>query len=218
MKENKNNINSVKEKYEGINKPIKLDEGKLTANEETLKRAKKYEYLKDNIRDVSKYGNIGQGWKKVLEMFGSNYLEMAKNLNISGEIKKKKYIFYLISTTVPENTIVNVLNQSKKLKGIEVIPVLRGVNRKGKRPVEKFIWNYVNEINEKIGGGIRVKINPIIFEKVDAKFVPAFVLADCPAYEGIIRSKECDYKAVLYGDTSLDFAVEKFKEEGYLDE
>jgi len=130
--------------------------------------------------------------------------------------KKKQIIFYLFSTTVPKQTIVNVLKSAKKYENVEVIPVIRGLNRKGKKPVERYIWEYISDINEKVGGGIRVKINPIIFSKSEVNFVPAFVLADCPIYFGIIRSKECDYKAVVYGDIAFDFAIEKFKEEEYL--
>ncbi|RMD45798.1 MAG: hypothetical protein D6831_02895 [Aquificota bacterium] len=221
LKKNSSKIESVKKEYKHLKEnknKVQLDKSKLIPNKKILKKAEKYKSLENNKVDVSKYEDMGKAvnWNALLKMYGGNWLEMNKNIRsfVNENDKKKVFIFYLFSTTVPKKTIVNVIKSAKKYKDIKVIPVIRGLNRKGKKPVEKYIWAFMNDINSKVGGGIRVKINPIIFRKAKVNLVPAFVLADCPILGGIIRSKECDYKAVIFGDTSLDFAIEKFKEAG----
>jgi len=221
IEKHKKQIETVENKYKHLeNNKANVNINKLLPDKETLKGLyNKYKGLTKNRADVSKYEEFGKAinWNALLNMYGSNWLEMNKNLQEKLKPQKKKQIiFYLFSTTVPKQTIVNVLKSAKKYKYIEVIPVIRGLNRKEKKPVEKYIWAYMNDINNKVGGNITVKINPIIFIKAEVNLVPAFVLANCPVYYGIIRSRECNYKAVIYGDTSLDFVLERFKEAGYL--
>jgi len=219
IQKNEKTINSVEEHYKELEKrKINVDTNKLLPSEEQMKQAEKYKDLTKNQKDVSKYQELGNkiDWDKITKIYGSNYLEMQMKINqmLQSKNEKKQVVFYLISTSMPKETIINVIQTAKK-ENVELYPVLRGLNRKGYKPVERFIFEWVNDLNNQIGGGIRVKVNPIIFNEVQANVVPAFVLADCPErYFGIIRSKSCQFKAVLYGDVSLDFAIERFKEAG----
>ena len=222
INKHKNQIKKVENKYRKLkNNKANIDFHNLLPDKETLKKTyNKYKSLTENKTDVSKYKNLGKtiNWQALFSIYGSNWLEMTekvKSIANTNPQKKRNLVFYLFSTTVPKQTIINVFKSAKKYKNLELYGIIRGLNRKGKKPVEKYIWSFINDINEKSGGGITVKINPIIFRKAKVNLVPAFVLADCPTYYGIIRSKECQYKAVIYGDTSLDFAIEKFKEAGY---
>jgi len=223
IQKHKNQIEAVEDKYKHLeNNKAKVDFNKLLPDKETLKETHdKYNSLTENKADVSKYQDLGRNinWQALFDVYGSNWLEMnekIKNVMEVGENKRKKnLIFYLFSTTVPKQTIVNVFESARKYEDLQLHGVIRGLNRKGKKPVEKYIWNFINDINEKVGGNITVKINPVIFRKAEVNLVPAFVLAECDYRPyGIIRSNECEYMAVIYGDISLEFVVEKFKEAG----
>lgn len=207
IEKNKANIQEVEEKFGGLKeKKQKVNEEMLMVKPENLKEVEKYKNLKENKADVSKYKELGKNINlKLLEnIYGKNWLDI--RLKLEGNPEKKNLIFYLFSTSVPIQTVKNVFLASQKYKDLEFYGVLRGINKK--------TWKYLNSM-DKAMNNMTVKVNPLIFRAVDAKVVPAFVIAECPNRPyGIIRSKYCKFKAVLYGDVSLDFAIEKFKEEG----
>ncbi|MDQ7082108.1 MAG: TrbC family F-type conjugative pilus assembly protein [Aquificota bacterium] len=116
---------------------------------------------------------------------------------LSGESSKEKVIFYLFSRSVPHATVDNVFRQAKSLKGWKFYGVIRGIDRE--------ILSYIASLkNFKY---VSVKVNPLIFEKVGAEVVPAFVFAECKMIMGILRTKNCEFNAVLYGDVSLKWAL-----------
>ena len=208
VEENKTNIQKVKKKFGGLKeKKQKVDEEMLMPKADNLKEVEeKFRSLKENKADVSKYKKLGENINlKLLEnIYGKNWLDI--RLKLEGNPEKKNLIFYLFSTSVPMQTVKNVFLASQKYKNLEFYGVLRGINKK--------TWKYLNSM-DKAMNNMTIKVNPLIFKAVDAKVVPAFVIAECPNRPyGVIRSKYCKFKAVLYGDVSLDFAIEKFKEEG----
>lgn len=152
---------------------------------------------------------------KMFKVDSSGNIDFSALKTSKGE--KERILFFLFSLSVPEQTVENVFSAAKDITEKEKVyfyGVLRGLNRKGSRPVEARIWAYLSRVNEKAGGDIRVKVNPEMFKALKVNFVPAYVLADCPVTAGIIRSKGCEYRGILYGDVSPYFAVEKFKERG----
>ncbi|ACO04995.1 hypothetical protein PERMA_A0022 (plasmid) [Persephonella marina EX-H1] len=207
VEENKTNIQEVEKNFKELTeKKQKVDEEMLMVKPENLKEVGKFKSLTENKADVSEYKKLGENVNlKLLEnIYGKNWLDI--RLKLEGKPEKKNLIFYLFSTSVPMQTVKNVFLASQKYENLEFYGVLRGISKK--------TWKYLNSLDEAMNN-MTVKVNPLIFKAVDAEVVPAFVIAECPERPyGIIRSKSCKFKAVLYGDVSLDFAVEKFKEEG----
>jgi len=207
VEENKTNIQEVEKNFKELTeKKQKVDEEMLMVKPENLKEVEKFKSLTENKADVSEYKKLGENVNlKLLEnIYGKNWLDI--RLKLEGKPEKKNLIFYLFSTSVPMQTVKNVFLASQKYENLEFYGVLRGISKK--------TWKYLNSL-DKAMNNMTVKVNPLIFKAVNAEVVPAFVIAECPERPyGIIRSKSCKFKAVLYGDVSLDFAVEKFKEEG----
>lgn len=193
IEKNQSTIESVKSKYEGLKMPKDID-------------VEKYKELEKNKSDIEKYKAFGNVDLKALEGLFKNKNWLDYNLELKSD-EKKNLIFYLFSTSVPSQTVKNVFLASKKYKTLEFYGVIRGISKK--------TWEYLQSLDEKAIEDISIKINPNIFRYAEVKVVPAFVLAECNDRPmGIIRSSSCSFKAVIYGDVSLDFAIEKFKERG----
>jgi type-F conjugative transfer system pilin assembly protein TrbC len=155
--------------------------------------AKKYEHLLNRRADTGTLSRIANPDKDnktpipALESFQS------------GESQRKPYIFYLFSGSVPDVAVDSVFSQSKKLP-FPFYGVIRGVDK------DRKIIKKIQDVSQK-ERGITVKINPKIYKQLNAEMVPAFVFAYCPT-SNRFRSKDCDYKYIIYGDMSLTGALE----------
>ena len=199
IEQNREKIEKVRREFEWLKNQkreieIKIDERKI---EEVKKRFEKLKKVDEKLIEKFKDALLtSQGQQRVWELFFSKPIKKEK--------EKKKVIFYLFSRSVPSSTVENVFESAKKLKDYEFYGVLMGIDKK--------TLSYLSRIEPFREGKITVKINPLIFEKVGAKVVPAFVLADCKKEFGILRTRSCEFKAVMFGDTSLEFFLKKLKE------
>lgn len=179
----------------------------LLPSKETVRSVEeKFSSLKNSSADISDFEKFvdNESFTQVLKKFGS-LSSLKENWWLKAyrekQGRRRKVLFYLFSSTVPDRSVRNVLSQVKYLpRGLDFFPVLRGIPS----------LDYLRKMKTwKEMVGIRVKINPLIFRDVGAKVVPAFVLANCDVISGVLRSKTCVYEKVIYGDVSLRFALEK---------
>lgn len=200
IEQNREKIEKVRKEFEWLKNQkreikVKIDERKIEEVKKEFERLKKVDKkLIERFKDALL---TSEGQKSVWKLFFSKE-------PIKKEKEEKKVIFYLFSRSVPSSTVENVFKSSEKLKDYEFYGVLMGI--------DKVTLSYLYRIKPFKEGKITVKINPLIFEKVGAKVVPAFVLADCKKEFGIIRTKNCKFEAVMFGDTSLEFFLKKLKE------
>ena len=199
----KEQIEKVKRDFEHLkDRKVDFDAQRLLPSEEKIKEVKeKYEHLTDYDEELiesfkdAMLTNIKL--RRVWELFFKKPLPQEAELKSS----RSRVVFYLFSRSVPKTTVENVFSQAKKLKDYEFYGVIRGI--------DKEVLGYITSI--KSFSGITVKVNPLIFERVGAEVVPAFVFAECKKTMGILRTKDCDFKAVLYGDVSLKWALERYE-------
>ncbi len=183
-----------------------LDINKLLPKEEKLREVEnRFKHLKEKRvkdEDLTRLLNMNTSsysLERIMGLLRQYQLKFdLRKINAKKPTEKRKIIFYLFSRSVPARTVNNVFASSRKLKGFEFFGVLRGIDKK----TLEYLQN-VDSFKK-----VRIKINPYIFEKVGAGVVPAFVYAECPP--GEFRSKLCDYKYVVYGDISLEYAMDKF--------
>ncbi len=180
----------------------------LPKRETLLEVEKNYSRLRKG-RNVEKFKKLTQSrditeFERFIDSF--NLDKLSKDWWLKAykrtENREKEFLFYLFSSSVPDETVRNVLSQRYLIPPeIGFYPVLRGIPS----------IDYLKKMKEwKELAGVKVKINPIIFKKAGVEVVPAFVLAKCKVIGGILRSKTCVFQKVLYGDVSLQFALEKF--------
>lgn len=138
---------------------------------------------------------------KMQELFKNQRISGYANLqNTSNAKKTTGIIFYLFSKTVPDYTVKNVFKDSKNIPSrYQFNGVLRGLDKDGLKKLEE--WQEISDVT--------VKINPIIFDEAKVNTVPAFVYAECNTTTPILRTNSCVFKKVLFGDVSLEFALEK---------
>ena len=182
------------------NRRIQIDTGNLLPSEDKIREVKeRYKHLGEfSGQEVDRLMDAllsAASQQRIWEMF-------FKTPPLLGESSKKKVIFYLFSRSVPRATVDNVFRQAKNLKDWKFYGVIRGIDRE--------ILSYITSL--KNFRHVSVKVNPLIFEKVGAEVVPAFVFAECKTTMGVVRTKDCDFKAVLYGDVSLKWALERYEQ------
>ncbi len=180
---------------------IQIDTRNLLPSEDKIREVKeRYKHLGEfNSQEIDRLRDAlltSTGQQRVWEMFFKEPLPKVSN-------SKEKVIFYLFSRSVPATTVDNVFQQAISLRGWKFYGVIRGI--------DKEILSYITSLRN--FRHITVKVNPLIFEGVGAQVVPAFVFAECRTVMGVLRTKDCEFKAVLYGDVSLRWALEKYEGE-----
>jgi len=181
-----------------ITTALAIDTEQLKPKPEDIERAKKYEYLK-NSHQLGVESLPLQALSRGRESDANKQIPTINSL----QRQKEKYLFYLFSKSVPDETIISHISQSNKLKGINFFGVLRGVDK------ERKVLSKIQQI--KSFDGVTVKINPLIFRHTKANMVPAFVYAFCPPKDAF-RSDDCEFKMILYGDLTLIGALESMSD------
>ncbi|HID04970.1 MAG TPA: hypothetical protein EYP20_04100 [Aigarchaeota archaeon] len=198
----KERIEEIRRDFEKFkSRKIQIDTGNLLPSEEKIREVKERykhlgEYSGEEIEGLRDALLTSAGQQRVWKIFFSTPPPSEEN-------SKKETIFYLFSRSVPRATVDNVFRWAKNLKDWKFYGVIRGI--------DKEILSYITSL--KNFRHITIKVNPLIFEKVGAEVVPAFVFAECKMIMGVLRTGDCEFKAVLYGDVSLKWALEKYKGE-----
>jgi type-F conjugative transfer system pilin assembly protein TrbC len=166
---------------------------------EIQKTAKKYEHLLNGQADMEAISRIANPDKETQTQMLPAVKSLQDSIQERESQKRKPYIFYLFSGSVPDVAVDSVFAQSRRLP-CPFFGVIRGVD-KDRNIIKKIQDLYQKERD------VTVKINPRIYRQLNAEMVPAFVFAYCPT-PSRFRSKECEYKYILYGDMSLMGALE----------
>lgn len=152
-----------------------------------------------NIKQFEKL-NTFKDVEKIQALFKQQRIANYGEIQAADSKKTSQIIFYLFSKTVPDETVKNIFKAAKKLPNkYDFYGVLRGLDKDGLKKMET--WHEID--------GVTVKINPIIFDEAQVNTVPAVVYAECKTTAPILRTGSCAFKKVLFGDVSLEFALEK---------
>lgn len=117
------------------------------------------------------------------------------------ENNKQTYVFLFTSKSVPKNVFYNFA------KGIKVLNSTLGLNEQvtgkiiyngldEKKNIKNFMDEFANDKEIDNLQAISVGINPLMFQDLDIKKVPALVIAECPEH---FKSLQCDYRYIVRG-------------------
>jgi len=197
----------------------KLNNEQKQALQKFLQTKPKAEQKKDYF--LEKY-NIDISTIKSEEDLYNIPLEVIKSIALNGDLdkfinaintsKKVLHILYLFSSSMPEQAVSNIFQQYEKVhqyfNEVKFYAVMTGVDIEIK---DRQGYKFFDEIfKKKQFENIHVKINPYIFKMNNVKKVPAFLVANCSNDE--LRSDECEFKYIVYGDMTLLHALEIIKD------
>jgi len=201
-------IQSFLDRAEECKKEIKTPQISSQAKEEAEKVYKTYQ-SKEFQAGIKKYEEELKNnlFKNNIDPYRKYYSGLNKNIKNYLMPDEKIYIF--ISSSIPMYTLRNYAVELDRLRDPNIVMVMRGfVNgMKYFKPTLEFLKKLLvkNPSQDFRRGNVmwaNVEIDPRLFRKYGIKRVPAiaYVKGDGNAY-------------VIYGDVSLKYAVEKFKEE-----
>ena len=156
----------------------------------------------NDIRQISKSvlaseksGDIAQFTRDVHEV-------IKRDEPIATHLKKVSQVLVFLSFSMPEKSLKSWLLQCKRSGAT---PVIRGLIHNSFRDTMRV----VQALSQKTGIGMQ--LDPLLFKTFDIRMVPAVVyIKDIPSCPANMDCKPVDYDS-LYGDVSLDYALEKMK-------
>jgi hypothetical protein len=167
---------------------------------------KKYSSLK-NIKTANnfKLKYEGNDFIKKSEFYKiKNYIEKITKENT----KKKDYILYFTSESVPFNTMLNIVFQVSLLQKngipININQYYIGFNNSFQDvllKVKEKISSYPKEYQSLIANNYIIRLGPKFFNYFNLKAVPAMALASCIGDNP--RLNNCEIKYFIKGDSSL---------------
>lgn len=116
-------------------------------------------------------------------------------------IKEEKvlYFVYLTSKSVPDSTLKNFIYGLDKLnnRGHEIKGriIYNGFNK------EKSAVDFMEDLNVTDIKHSVININPFVFEDLNIKSVPAFLVAKCP---NIFKNAKCEYQYIIKGESPFE--------------
>lgn len=127
------------------------------------------------------------------------------------KIKEKIKVF--ISFSMPEESIKKYIRQANILGRDKISLVIIGLNKS--RNLKKTV-EHISRLTK--GFNVEFQINPPAFERFDVKQVPAIVfykddpmyVASCNLKGQTSRAKKAEDYLKVYGDVSIDYAIEYF--------
>lgn len=123
---------------------------------------------------------------------------------IAEHLKKVSQVLVFLSFSMPEKSLHGWLLQCKQSGAT---PVIRGLIHGS----FKGTMITIQRLSQKTGVGMQ--LDPILFKTFDIQVVPAVVVVkDIPACPANMNCRPVDYDS-LYGDVSLDYALEKMRGE-----
>ena len=127
---------------------------------------------------------------------------------IAIHLKKVSQVLVFLSFSMPEKSLHSWLLQCKQSGAT---PVIRGLIHNSFRETMVAIQT----LSKKTGVGLQ--LDPILFKTFDVQIVPAIVhIKDMPPCPANMNCKPVDYDS-LYGDVSLDYALEKMRSDDEAD-
>jgi len=195
------------EAYKKLNK---IDNSKI-------KDLYQFQYMKQPKEVMSNFKGYDFVSKQDLSDITKRVNETKKFLN-----KRREFIFYLTSTTVPKEAILNIALQTGILRHNGVDIMFKSFFQGFPNDFKDYLFSIRDSLKEKpfeikkyIGDNLNIKVNPYFFDKFKIKKAPVILLAECRGINPIL--KNCKVKYLLHGDVSLYTFFDKIslKEDKY---
>ncbi|NRA73712.1 MAG: type-F conjugative transfer system pilin assembly protein TrbC [Rickettsiales bacterium] len=178
-----------KAKEESLKFRDTIEQTKIKAKKEAVKWQKEATQAKANAKKFAKNWKINKD-DKISETF-TGYADLP---TIKGILNQKPAMYIFISFGVSENLVLDLAVQANKI-GAKL--VVRGL----KNNSFKDTINYIHQLNKQ---GIKVDINPKLFDKYQVSHVPCFM---------VLGEKGKIYDKML-GNVTLDYVLNEFVTKG----
>ena len=131
----------------------------------------------------------------------------------TGTLPLNERIYVFISSSMPEQTLKNYVNALDRLRDSNIEMVMRGFVGGIKKiaPTQKFIQKIVLKPDGSVYS-VSIIIDPILFSKYGVGRVPC-VVYDRSVAADIHADADSDSYYLMYGDASLEYAIERIQEE-----
>jgi conjugal transfer pilus assembly protein TrbC len=176
------------------------DEAYIATIEASAKnRAKAYS---EEIKQISKLLESSEKAGQIAQFTGEMHQVIKTQEPVVTHLKKVSQVLVFLSFSMPEKSLQAWLLQCKQSG---TTPVIRGLIHNS----FKDTMTAIQILSKKTGIGMQ--LDPILFKTFDISMVPAVVyVKDTPACPANMDCKPVDYDS-LYGDVSLDYALEKMR-------
>jgi conjugal transfer pilus assembly protein TrbC len=165
----------------------------LNAKNRANAYTKEIKQISTLLESPDKSGQIAQFSSEMQQAF-------KKQEPIATHLKKVSQVLVFLSFSMPEKSLHAWLNQCKRSGAT---PVIRGLIHNS----FKDTMTAIQTLSKKTGIGMQ--LDPILFKTFEINAVPAVVyVKDTPVCPANMNCKPVDYDS-LYGDVSLDYALEK---------
>ena len=167
--------------------------------------------FKDRIEDY--YEGLNKDKKKNNE---------GDNEETYSSLSQSERIYIFISSSVPGNTLKNYAADFDKVSSNNISMILRGFvgGMKHFKPTLDFVTNIIKKDSHCDGADtcetykVNIQVDPLLFRRYGIKQVPAIVylpdikINDSSMSEGLEDNAQVKDYYVVYGDTSLEYALE----------
>ena len=158
-------------------------------------------YTKE-IKQISKMIEVSEQSGQITQYSGEMRHVIKTQEPINTHLKKVSQVLVFLSFSMPEKSLQAWLLQCKQSGAT---PVIRGLIHNS----FKDTMTAILALSKKTGIGMQ--LDPILFKTFAVTKVPAVVyVKDTPACPANMNCKSVDYDS-LYGDVSLDYALEKMR-------
>lgn len=156
----------------------------------------------NDIRQISKSVLASEKSGDIAQFTRDMHEIIKRDEPIETHLKKVSQVLVFLSFSMPEKSLKSWLLQCKRSGST---PVIRGLIHNSFRDTMRV----VQALSQKTGMGMQ--LDPLLFKTFDIRMVPAVVyIKDIPSCPANMDCKPVDYDS-LYGDVSLDYALEKMK-------
>lgn len=126
--------------------------------------------------------------------------------------KKRPYLFYFTSTSVPiksfQDFLISTYKVSNKVPELRVVQYFRGIGDFYNYAREAIDFSSQSDVNLNMAKMLRIKIHPKRFKEFNITKVPALVYAEC--FNNYYSDSDCDVKYIIRGDVDTVSALEFF--------
>lgn len=207
-------------------KPTKEVEDALKNIQETVNSKQFMDSMKQYQDAIRQQFDVNPTINNARERTSSN-----DPFEVSPSLSPNERIYVFISSSVPKSTLKNYIRDVDRLNDPNITLVMRGfVGEEGIKffkPTQRFILGLLlmdDKCKWESGEKCKmyrsmVQIDPMLFSRYEITSVPAMVYADGVnileprSSEGLSENAGVGKSLVLYGDTSLEGAIDRFHSE-----
>lgn len=149
-----------------------------------------------------------------INQIGQESIDSFKNKykKVVDDNKKRPYLFYFTSTSVPtksfQDFLISTYKISKKVPELRVVQYFRGIGNFYDYARKAIDFSSQSDINLNMAKMLKIKIHPKRFKEFNITKVPALIYAEC--FNNYYSDSNCDIKYIVRGDIDTASALDLF--------